>query len=166
MADNKEQLDRYWDGFIAHVTSRPSTLSRGVDISDRTRLPGRYYFDVNSGFKFWHFSLQVDLKNRALATFAYIQRRPEQFERFVSHRLEIEDVVGETLDWGNDAIEQVARKVGRVAPFSLDDASAWPDSYEWLIDSMDVLRVALGPYSEVRNSGQLAEALDVVVRKR
>ena len=139
---------RFWDEFLPVFKDRHPGWTRAAPSENHWMS---FRSSRSSLMKYSAAFCRLDGRNRLRAE-AYIYKKGEKeatkaiFEALHDRRQEIQEAVGENLDW--DRLDN--KKAARISLYYPDkirvtDEERWPEAREWLVEAMGRMRAAFNP---------------------
>jgi len=117
------QLD-FWTKFKQYCQQRKAKLKL------RKVFP-QHWFDISFGSSSAHISLTLNTQKDQIGCEIYIPDSKEAYEIFSANKEQIEETIGENLEW-MELPEKKASRIKLVSNSKLSDESLWPKYFEWL----------------------------------
>ena len=127
LSETKQLQLHFWQQLSEFIKSN-SSFSK--EFSPRKAQP-QHWYDLSVGSSSYHIGLTVNTQKNLLGTEIYIPDDKEKFAVFKKHAQEIENLIGEKVEW------REATKATRIITLHSCDINIedqWNDAFNWLMD--------------------------------
>lgn len=125
LSETKRLQQKFWLSLNETIK-----CSYAKDFSPRKAQP-QHWYDLSVGSSSYHIGLTVNTQKKRLGAEIYIPDDKEKFAMFKEHADEIEQFVGNKVEW------REATKATRIITLhscDISDESKWPQAIEWLLN--------------------------------
>lgn len=129
LTNTKKLQQQFWLGFNEFAKTSPE-FSKEFTI--RKANPQHWYY-LAAGSSSYKISLTINTQNNALACGIYIDENKDLFQTFESHKAEIEESVGEELDW-QLLPDKKASRIELTRPGNIKKEANWNEYFAWFCD--------------------------------
>lgn len=133
LSETKQLQLHFWQQLSEFIKSN-SSFSK--EFSPRKAQP-QHWYDLSVGSSSYHIGLTVNTQKNLLGTEIYIPDDKEKFAVFKKHAQEIENLIGEKVEW------REATKATRIITLHSCDINIedqWNDAFNWLMDKALVFK--------------------------
>lgn len=131
LSETKRLQQKFWLSLNETIK-----CSYAKDFSPRKAQP-QHWYDLSGGSSSYHIGLTVNTQKKRLGAEIYIPDDKEKFAMFKEHTDEIEQFVGNKVEW------REATKATRIITLhscDISDESKWPQAIEWLLNKALVFK--------------------------
>lgn len=126
LSETKQQQLHFWQQLSEFIKSNDSYAK---EFTPRKAQP-QHWYDLSVGSSSYHIGLTVNTQKNRLGAEIYIPDDKDKFAMFKEHAQEIENLVGEKIEW------REATKASRIITLHACDISKeeqWNDAFNWLM---------------------------------
>ncbi len=139
--ETQQKRYNYWVAFQEHAFKN----AQFAKIFKKRKPSTDHWMNFSIGTSACHLAISQIQKRSELLVEVYIHEDADLFQKFFSHKDQIEAAAGLKFDWR----ELPDRKASRIVierSAKLDNETEWPSQFDWLIDVMVRMKKAFAPY--------------------
>jgi hypothetical protein len=137
----QQQRLEYWQAFNDYAFKNadfPKSFNKRKPTTD-------HWMDFSIGSSACHIGVTQIRKKNAIGVELYINDDKELFKNLFAHKVDIENIMGLTLEW-RELPERKASRIIIEKDVKLDDQSTWAEQFEYIMDVCTKMKKAFKKY--------------------
>ena len=137
VSDTKLLQHEYWEQLIAAAHQKKTKLSF------RRKARPQHYYNLTFGTSRAHIVLTINTQKKILGCEVYIRNDKEFFDNLLSHKEDIETLIGQSLNWMR-LDNTTASRIQLTMNGSIQDKAKWDQFNSWFIETSKVFANTFG----------------------